>query len=153
MRTLHWLGPGYDLVTTSPSMDRIFERFLGYPGTGPDTGTPSYTLPIDILETEDAYELHATVAGTAPDAVEVTFEDGMLNIAVKAVPVQVHGKLIRQERPWGNWSRKLELPKAVDPDNIAAEFDNGVLSVRIPKAPKVKPHRITIGSPDESTEG
>ena len=153
MRTLHWLGPGYDLVTTSPSMDRIFERFLGYPGTGPDTGTPTYTLPIDILETEDTYELHATVAGIAPDAVEVTFEDGMLNIAVKAVPAQVQGKLIRQERPWGNWSRKLELPKEVDPANIAAEFENGVLAVRVPKAAKVKPQRIVIGAADESTEG
>jgi len=61
--------------------------------------------------------------------------------------------MIRQERPWGSWSRKLELPKEVDPANITADFENGVLTVRVPKAAKVNPLRIAIGAADESTEG
>lgn len=75
----------------------------------------------------------------------MTFESGMLSIAVKAVPVPVQGTLIRQERPWGNWSRKLELPKEIDSTKIAAQFENGVLRVRVPKAAKVMPVRIAIG--------
>jgi HSP20 family protein len=67
--------------------------------------------------------------------------------------VQLEGTLIRQERPWGNWSRKLELPTEVDPANIAARFDNGVLSVRVPKAAKAKPVRIPIGAADKLIEG
>ena len=47
-------------------------------------------------------------------------------------------------RPWGNWSRKLELPKEIDSANIAAKFENGVLTVRVPKAAKVEPVRIAI---------
>jgi HSP20 family protein len=125
-------------------MDRMFERFFGYPSTSPETGTPTYTLPIDILETEDAYVLHASVAGVPREGVEVTFEDGLLNIAVKPMPIPVQGTFIRQERPWGNWSRKLELPKQVDSASIVAEFDNGMLTVRIPKVAKAKPLQIAI---------
>ena len=153
MTTLHWLGPGSDLMISPRSMDRLFERFFGYGATTQEDGTPIYPLPVDILETEDAYQLHATVAGVPQDGVEVTFEGGMLSIAVKAVPFPVEGRLIRQERPWGNWSRKLELPTEVDSANIVAHFDNGVLTVRVPKVAKAKPLRIPIGVADKLIEG
>jgi len=122
----------------------MFERFYGYAGSSAAKGTPTYSLPVDILETEDAYEIHASVAGASPDNVEVTFEGGLLNIDVTAVPVQVEGKLIRQERPRGNWNRQLELPKKVDSAKIEAEFENGTLKVRIPKLAKEKPLRIAV---------
>lgn len=110
-------------------------------------------MPVDILETGEAYELHATVAGVPQDGVEVTFEGGVLSLAVKAAPLQVEGRFIRQERPWGNWSRKLELPTEVDGANIAAKFENGVLIVRVPKAAKAKPVRIAIGAVDKAIAG
>jgi HSP20 family protein len=146
MARLRWLGPGSDLVAGMPSTDRLFEHFLGYGATSPEDGKPTYALPVDILETEDAYHLQATVAGATPADVEVTFEDGMLSLQVKPAPTQIEGKLIRQERPWGNWSRKLELPKEVDAANIAATFENGVLTVRVPKAARAKPVRIAVGA-------
>ncbi len=77
----------------------------------------------------------------------------MLTIAVKAVPGQLQGTLIRQERPWGNWSRKLELLTQVDSANIAAHVENGVLTVRVPKAAKAIPVRIPIGIADKVIEG
>jgi len=46
---------------------------------------------------------------------------------------------------WGNWSRKLELPTKVYSASIAAQFDNGVLTLRVPKAAKAKPVRIPVG--------
>ena len=75
----------------------------------------------------------------------------MLSIAAKAVPFETQGTFIRQERPWGNWSRKLELPKEIDPAKIAAQFENGVLTVRVPKAAKVQPVRIAIGGADKAS--
>jgi HSP20 family protein len=144
MTTARYLMPG-SLVAGGRSIDRLFEQFFGYEAASEADGTPTYALPLDILETEDAYELHATVAGVSQDAVEVTFEGGVLSIAVKAAPVALQGTLIRQERPWGNWSRKLELPKEIDSTKIDAQFENGVLRVRVPKAAKVQPVRIAIG--------
>jgi len=153
MTALHWLAPGSDLMISPRSMDRLFERFFGYGATTHEDGTPTYALPVDILETDDAYVLHATIADVPPDAVEVTFEGGVLSIAVKAVPLEAPGTLIRQERPWGNWSRKLELPTEVDSANIAAQFHNGVLTLRVPKAAKAKPVRIPVGAADKLIEG
>jgi len=134
-------------------MDRLFERFIGYGATTQEDGTPTYALPVDILETEDSYLLRATIADAPNDSVEVTFEGGVLSIAVKAVPFEELGKLIRQERPWGNWSRKLELPTEVDSANIVAQFHNGVLTLRVPKAAKAKPVRIPVGAADKAIEG
>src|SRR6266566_4270652 len=119
MTTARMLVPG-SLMAGARPIDRLFEQFLGYEAAIREDGTPTYALPVDILETEDAYQLYATVAGVPKEGVEVTFENGMLGLAVKAAPFAVEGKLIRQERPWGSWSRKLELPKEVDPANIAA---------------------------------
>jgi HSP20 family protein len=144
------LGPGSDLVAGMPSMDRLFEHFLPYGEANQEDGKPSYALPVDISETEDAYQLQATVAGATPDDVEVTFEGGVLSLVVKPEPSRFEGKLIRQERPWGNWSRKLELPKEVDAANIAAHVENGVLTVRVPKVARAKPVRIAIGSTSDA---
>jgi HSP20 family protein len=122
----------------------MFERLFGFGTARQDNGTPTYALPIDIVETDDAYQLYATVAGVPQESVEVTFESGVLSLTVPAVPSEVQGSLIRHERPWGNWSRKLELPKEIDPAKIVAEFENGVLTVCVPKAAKATPQRIAI---------
>jgi HSP20 family protein len=139
-------------MTSARSIDRLFEQFFGYGVATQEDGVPTYALPVDILETEDAYELHATVAGVPQNGVEVTFEGGMLSISVKAVPFESQGKFIRQERPWGNWSRKLELPKEINSAKIAAQFENGVLTVRIPKVAKVAPVRIAISGAGKASQ-
>lgn len=153
MTTLYRLAPGSDLMISPRSMDRLFERFFGAGLTTQEDGTPTYALPVDILETDDAYQLHASVAGVPQDGVEVTYAGGVLSIEVKAAPIHIEGKLIRQERPWGNWSRKLELPTEVDSSKITAKFENGVLMVNVPKVAKAQPLRIPIGAADKLIEG
>ena len=74
--TTRWMGPGFDLVSGAHPMDRLFEQFFGYGSRTEEGGVPTHALPIDIVETEDAYQLYATVAGVPEDGVEVTFEDG-----------------------------------------------------------------------------
>jgi HSP20 family protein len=146
------MNPDAGFLAGSQTADRLFEQLFGYGVARQENGTPTYALPIDILETEDAYQLYATVAGVPHDSVEVTFENGVLSLNVPAVPMELQGNLIRHERPWGNWSRKLELPKEVDPANLVAEFDNGVLTVRVPKAAKAMPQRIAIRTADKAIE-
>jgi HSP20 family protein len=149
---VRWMNPDAGLLAGPHSVDRLFEQLFGYGTARQEDGMPTYPLPIDILETEDAYQLYATVAGVPQEGVEVTFENGVLSVKVSAVPLKAQGNLIRHERPWGNWSRKLELPKEVDPANIAAELDNGVLTVRVPKAAKTMPQRIAIRTADKAIE-
>jgi HSP20 family protein len=141
---VRWVNPDAGLPAGLHTVDRMFEQLFGYGPVRQENGTPTYALPIDIRETEDAYHLYATVAGVPQDSVEITFENGVLSLMVPAMSLEPQGNLVRRERPWGNWSRKLELPKEVDPANIVAEFDNGVLTVRVPKAAKAAPQRIAI---------
>ena len=149
---VRWMNPDTGFLAGPHTADRLFEQLFGYGVARQEDGTPTYALPIDILETQDAYQLYATVAGVPHDSVEVTFENGVLSLNVPAVRLELQGNLIRHERPWGNWSRKLELPKEVDPENIVAEFDNGVLTVRVPKAAKAMPQRIAIRTADKAIE-
>ena len=146
MATVRWWGPSSDLTNATRVMDRLFDQFFGY-GSAPqvENGTPTYGLPVDILETDDAYILYATVAGVPGENVDVTFEDGVLSISIKAAPFEQKGRWVRQERPWGNWARKLELPKEVQPDGIHADVEHGVLTVTIPKAAQAQPVRIPVG--------
>lgn len=145
--SIRWWGPSPELMSTARAMDRLFDQFFGNQGGQQDEGgggTPTYALPVDIIETEDAYQLYATVAGVDQDKVDVTFESGMLTISVKATPLHTQGQWIRQERPWGNFTRTLQMPKEVDTSKIEATFDNGVIVVRVPKAAAAKPVRVAI---------
>jgi HSP20 family protein len=146
MTSIRWWGPNADVLTAARAMDRLFDQFLG-PGQGgnqQEEGTPVYTLPVDILETDDSYVLYASVPGVGAENVDVTFEEGRLTLSAKAQPFETQGRWIRQERPWGNWTRRLELPKEVDGSGISAQFENGVLVVTVPKAAKAQPVRIPV---------
>ncbi len=140
--------PWSDLLQTSRAMDRIFDEFLGDGGRAPVAGTtdpPVLFLPLDIEETESAYRLTASVPGFAPDAVDVTFSEGVLTILAKAEPISREGTWLRRERPHGSLLRRLQLPAQVDPGGIEAAFENGVLTVSVPKLPKPKAVRIPVG--------
>jgi HSP20 family protein len=137
------------MVTATRLIDRMFDQFFGPESQArerSESGPPTYALPVDVIETEDSFLLYATVAGAAGENVDVTFEDGVLAITVKAAPFERQGRWLRQERPWGSWSRKLELPKEVQPDRISADVEHGVLTVTVPKAATAQPVRIPVGA-------
>ena len=154
MASNRWWSPASDLMTASRVIDRMFDQFFGYgpPSEQTEGGTPTYGLPVDVLEANDSFVLFAGVAGIPKDNVDVTFEDGVLSISVKAAPFDRQGKWLRQERPWGNWSRKLELPKDVQPDKIRADIENGMLTVVVPKAAAAQPVRIPVGGRSEKQQ-
>ena len=153
MATVRWF-PSNDLMTATRVIDRMFDQFFGYGQSAEQEsgGTPTYALPVDVLETDGAFLLYATVAGTSSENVDVTFEDGVLTISVQAIPYEKQGRWLRQERPWGNWTRKLELPKEVQPDGIAANVENGLLTVTVPKAAQAQPVRIPVSVTRRSVE-
>lgn len=144
MATTRWWSPASDLMTATRVMDRMLDQFFGYGQEPEQGGTPTYALAVDVIETEDAFLLYATAAGVPSDHVNVTFEDGVLSISVKAMPFERQGKWLRQERPWGDWTRKLELPKEVQADGIQADVEHGVLRITVPKAATAQPVKIPV---------
>jgi HSP20 family protein len=78
--------------------------------------------------------------------VEIEIKDGALTIAGerKAEHEQKTEGYYRVERASGRFARSLTLPEGTEPEGIDAQFENGVLEVRIPKPAQRKPHRIEI---------
>lgn len=135
-------------------MDRLFEQFFGESAPeGNEANPPTYYLPVDVFESDVAYTLVASVPGFTQDQVEITFEDGILSIKAKAEGHKAPGRWLRQERPFGSFVRRLEVPQQVETGQIRADFDNGVLTITIPKTAKPQPVKIEIGSGNKQMTG
>ena len=128
-------------------MDRMFREFFGPTSTN-GTGVATYQLPVDVAETEDGYRVRATLPGFKPDQVEVTISEGVLSIEAKRSEekTEENGRYLRREVFSGNYRRHLTLPGDVKAEDIKADFEDGVLTVQVPRAPKPQPVKIAIGS-------
>jgi HSP20 family protein len=146
--SITWWSPNADVRSATRAMDRLIEEFFGEqtPDSANPQTPPTYYLPVDIFETDEAYTLVASVAGFKEEQVEVTFEDGILTIKAKADEHKTPGRWLRQERPFGSFVRRLEVPSQVETSKIAAHFENGELTVSIPKTAKPQPVKIQIGT-------
>ena len=147
MNVIRWWDPAGELAQTHRMMDRLFDSFFGPGGSSqPETNgaLPTFPMPVDILETEDGYVLEAAVPGFAPEKVEVTYAEGILSIEAQAERVNVNGTWLRRERPHGSFLRKLQLPSEVQGDKISASFDNGLLTITVPKAARPQPVKIPV---------
>ncbi len=107
----------------------------------------------DIVEADDAYVLSLDLPGVDRDALRVHYDDGVLTISGERSLAETHrdARAHRVERRYGRFSRQFTLGTAIDPDAIDARLDDGVLTVRVPKAEVRKPRQISVGS--RATDG
>ena len=112
---------------------------------------------MDLVESDDQFVLRADLPGLGEDDVSIEIRDNTLTIAGerKSEFEQKERGWYRVERSTGAFSRSLSLPEGVNPDAVSAEFDKGVLEVRIPKPEQKKPRRVQIraGRPDGDGDG
>ena len=133
------------LIRRNPTnIDRIFEdwtRALNEPSK-----SNGFTLALDVHETEDAYQIHADVPGVTSENIDIRLQDDVLTISAENnyEHEEKQGNALLQERRYGKFSRSLRFPVHVKNDAVEANFENGVLTVTVPKAEEVKPRRIEI---------
>ena len=120
--------------------DRLFGRMFDAPVA------QRWVPAMDLTEAEDHYLLKADLPGLSDEDISLELEHGSLKISGerRAEHEQDEKGWHRIERSFGSFSRTLTLPDGVDPDAVTAEFDRGVLHVRIPKPEQVKPRRIEV---------
>lgn len=146
---IRW-SPGTELANLHSQMDRLFEDFFGpsTPGGRAEgqRSLPTYYLPLDIKEVDNGYEITTPVPGFTPEEVEVTFSEGVLKISAQhsQQSSQAQGGYLRREIAFGNYQRAIQLPGDVKEDEISATFDNGMLTVMVPKAPRPQPKKIEV---------
>jgi HSP20 family protein len=131
-------------------MNRLLNTFFDTPngsGAGNGTATPRRWIPaMDLVETESHFVLRADLPGLSESDVKIELDDNVLTVSGerKAEHEEKGEGYYRVERSSGTFSRSLTLPEGVDASAIQANFDRGVLEVRIPKPEVRKPQKVAI---------
>jgi HSP20 family protein len=101
---------------------------------------------LNVWEDENGVYAEVDLPGIDPAKLEVTITEGnQLNIQGERVPPSLPGVAwIRQERPFGKFSRIIGLPTLVNAENVEAKYENGVLRLTLPKHEAAKPRKITV---------
>lgn len=101
---------------------------------------------LDILNNEDHFEVQMDLPGIAAENINVEVKDEVLTIAAKVNTDETReaDNYTYRERYTGSYQRSLRLPENVDAQNIEAKFENGVLTVQLPKLPEAQPIRIAV---------
>ncbi|PSQ82174.1 MAG: heat-shock protein [Bacteroidetes bacterium QS_8_68_15] len=133
-------------------MDRVLESFLpratgnAADESSEDARQAVWSPRVDVAETEELYQVHMDLPGLSSSDLEINYQDGTL--AVSGERQMEHAEdgtsFSRIERRHGRFYRSFSLPQAANADEIEASFDNGVLSISIPKTPESQPRRIEV---------
>ena len=146
MATLMRWEPFRDLITLRDAMDRLFEdSFFRTSLTWREVeGERVMRLPLDVYMTPEEVVIQATVPGLKPDDVQITLEGDTLTIKGEVKPPIENVDYILQERPYGQFSRTLTFNIPIQADKAEASFENGVLTLVVPKAEAIKPKTIKV---------
>ncbi|MCD6115979.1 Hsp20/alpha crystallin family protein [bacterium] len=138
--TLVKYNPLRNIVNSNFDVDRFFDDF--WFGDSDTVWSPT----IDIAENEKSYEIKADVPGMKKKDISISFKDNILTISgEKREEKEDTGKnFFKKERVYGKFQRSFRIPQDVDPEKIKAKYEDGVLTVEVPKAEISKPKEIAI---------
>ncbi len=112
------------------------------PGTSQSTLTGAY--PVDMREDDKNVYVDAELPGFDKQEINVTLEDGALNISAERKAEEETGTSHLKERRYTRVQRRFSLPASVDESKVDAKYENGVLHLKMPKTPEEKPRRIKV---------
>jgi HSP20 family protein len=136
--------PFREVMSLRQAMDRLFEdSFVRLPrltlnGVG--------EVPVDMYQEKDSLVVKAALPGVKPEEVDITIDDNVLTISGEHKEEQEtkEDEYIRRERYYGAFSRSVAMPIKVKGDKAEATFEEGVLTLTLPKADEVKPRQIKV---------
>ena len=149
MTIVRW-EPLREINSLQSEMNRLFNTVFDTPSNGSGNVLRRWMPAMDLVESGDHFVLRADLPGMGEDDVNIEFEDGTLTVSGerKAEHEDSNEGFHRVERSFGSFSRSLTLPQGIDPEAVTANFDRGVLEIRIPKPEQRKPRKIAIGGQD-----
>jgi len=137
--------PAREMMTLREAMDHLFDDAFTRPllhRNGDAWGLPA----IDMYQTDNEVVLKASVPGVKPDEVQISVTGDLLTVkgeTKEKSEVTERAYHIREQR-WGAFERSIRLPVEVKSDEAKADFEDGVLTITLPKAEKVRPRTITV---------
>jgi HSP20 family protein len=132
-------------------MDRLFNESV-VPSQGTDNG--SIALPVNVREEKDGYVITAALPGVRPEDVQIEATSNAITISGETSDEREvdEGEYVRRERRFGRFFRMLELPVEINADGAEASFENGVLTLRVPKSEATKPKQVRVNSQPEQSQ-
>jgi HSP20 family protein len=141
MTTVIRWNPLREMAEMQNSLNRLFDETWR---TG--WSAQASIFPIDVYETNEAYTVTANLPGVDQDKISITMNQNVLMISAE-VPQHTPAegeRVIALERPNGQFSRSITLPRPVHTESIEAVYENGVLTLTLPVAPEAKPRQIQV---------
>jgi len=131
----------YDPLSSLRLFEDAFNRMLNEPRAG-----RPWSPAVDIFETEDELVLKADVPEVDLKDIDVRVENQTLTLSGerKFEKEETHKGYHRIERSYGQFTRSFSVPATVDTEHVAAEYHNGVLTVKLPKKAAAKPRQVKI---------
>lgn len=151
--TLQRWEPFSELRRMEEAMDRIWGSFFR-PSRVLRQWDEEWALPLDIYQTDDSIKVKASVPGVKPEDMEITIEGNTLTLKGESKSEEQFKdeNVILQERRYGRFYRSVVLPTGLDTDKAVANYENGVLTLSIPKREEAKPKSIKV-SVSKAIEG
>ncbi len=146
MSTLTTWNPFRELDAVQNRLGTLFGRPL-LAGNGEETvGRTEWSPLVDVAEDEKEYTIKAELPDMKKEEVKVSVEDGAIHISgeKKFEKEQKGKKYHRIERAYGSFERVFILPKGTKPEEIRADFRNGLLEVHLPKSGEEKPKTVEV---------
>jgi HSP20 family protein len=146
--TRYWFSNPWSLdpIPEGGELRRRMEEFFGgLDGRGAGLAHTGVHPPVNLYETGDGYVLTAELPGLRVEDIEISIERDRLTLHGERRIEHPHDASVhRVERRAGAFRRTVQLPLEVDGEKVEAVYRNGVLTLRIPKAPQHQPRRITV---------
>ena len=139
--------PAREMMTLREAMDRLFDDAFTHPLSTRD-GWSASTPAVDMYQTDDEIVVKASLPGFKADEVQINITGDVLTLKgeVKHEEEKNNKSWHLREQRWGSFQRSVALPTNVVSDKAKAEFENGILTITLPKAEEVRPRTITINA-------
>jgi HSP20 family protein len=138
----------FSMDNWASDMEKVFEQFFQLPANRNSGGNGRFMPTLDISETESGFEIHCDLPGVKPEDVKLELHDDRLSISGhrRSQEEQKEKNFHRIERTFGEFYRTVQLPGGLDADQVDATYEDGVLTVRVPKSVKLQPKKIQVRS-------
>jgi HSP20 family protein len=135
------------LMRTDPfrDFDRLTEAMLG-------TRARPAVMPMTAYRDNGSFVVHLDLPGASADSIDLTVEQNVLTVHAERKPPAGDAERVVDERSYGVFSRQLFLGETLDADQLTANYDAGVLTLRIPVAEKAKPRKVEITAGESAKE-
>src|SRR5215470_16867557 len=155
MTVLTRWDPFRQFNTLQNQMNRLFQENFGQPGREESLATSIFSPAVDVYEDDHNITLKIEVPGIDEKDIDIRVENNTLTVhgERKFEKDEKEENYRRVERQYGSFTRTFTLPATVDADNIQADYEKGVLKVRLAKKAEAKPKQIKVNVGQKAIEG